>query len=172
MRVNAKRSRTSVTPEEAKRIWESQREPTPTTVARALTQAGRRVDSQTSRPQRRDPLDIAEDRLDAALPLLTGDPTSSVRSLLKMQETAQIAEHLDEDQRRRLQIRALRTAGIVISLELARRADDLVSEQPVEFTALFKAVLSAFKASVHADGHSTTRSRPVSRDSANRRQTL
>ena len=154
MTVRRKRSRTSVTPEEAKRVWDSQREPTPTSVARALTQAGRPVGSKTiarwkaenwpSRPARRHPLDVAEDRLDAALPLLTGDPTSSVRSVLKMQQTAAMVEHLDEDQQRRLQLRALRTAGIVVSLEIARRADELVPARPLELVALFEAVLQAF----------------------------
>jgi hypothetical protein len=161
MTVRRKRQHTSVTPQEAKRVWDSQCEPTPTTVARALTQAGRLVGSKTiarwkaenwpSRGARRNPLDVAEARLDTALPLLTGDPTSSVRSILKMQQTAEMAEHLDEGQRRRLQIRALRTAGIIISLEIARRANDIIPEKVVEFTALFSAVVSAFSASLYAD---------------------
>jgi hypothetical protein len=62
-----------------------------------------------------------------------------------------MAEHLDEGQRRRLQIRALRTAGIIISLEIARRANDIIPEKVVEFTALFSAVVSAFSASLYAD---------------------
>jgi len=55
-----------------------------------------------------------------------------------------MAEHLDEDQQRRLQLRALRTAGIVVSLEIARRADELVPARPLELVALFEAVLQAF----------------------------
>jgi hypothetical protein len=142
-------------------VWESQRHPTPSSVARALGQAGRKVSSKTIARWHaggwqggrtgRPPLDIAEDALDAALPALTGDPTTSVRSILNMRETARMAEGLSGDQLLRLRTRALRTMVIVLNLELARRADELIPERMEEFTRLLEAVMFAFEATVSAD---------------------
>jgi hypothetical protein len=158
--------RRRVTPEEAKRVWGSQRHPTPRSVARALSQTGRKVDSKTIArweaqnwkpgPAQRQPLEAAEDRLDTALPLLTGDPTLSVRSILNMQETAKMVESLTEDELLRLRTRALRTAGIVISLQLARRVDELIPARLEEFTILFKAVRLAFDPAFAAAGCTLT----------------
>ena len=155
MRVATKKSRIFVTPEEAKGVWDSQRQPTPATVARALNQAGQKVHSATIarwraqnwRPvaTRRDALDVAEDRLNAALPLLTGDPTSSIHSLLRMREAAKIIENLPDAELLRLQTRALAVAGIVTSLELARRTDALIPDRLEEHTILFRAVTLALK---------------------------
>jgi hypothetical protein len=152
--------RTRVTPEEAKRVWDSQRHPTPRSVARALSQTGRKVDSKTitrweaqnwkSGPEQRHLLEAAEDGLDTASPLLTGDPTLSIRGILKMQETAKMVESLTEDQLLRLRTRALRIALIVTSLELARRAKELIPERPQELAHLLRAITQAFKASLSA----------------------
>jgi hypothetical protein len=152
--------RTRVTPEEAKRVWDSQRHPTPRSVARALSQTGRKVDSKTiarweaqnwkSGPEQRRLLEAAEDGLDTALPLLTWDPTLSIRGILKMQETAKMVESLTEEELLRLRTRVLRIALIVTSLELARRAKELVPERPEEFAHLLRAITQAFKVSLSA----------------------
>ena len=67
-----------------------------------------------------------------------------------MQDTAKMMNSLTEDELLRLRTRALRIALIVTSLELARRAGELVPERPEEFAHLLGAVTQAFKASLSA----------------------
>jgi hypothetical protein len=151
----------AVTPQDAKRVWESQRQPTPSTVARALSQAGQKISAKTiarwkarnwtSASPQRHPLESAWDTLNAAIPLLTGDPVSTVWSLKRMQEIAELLEKLPEDELYRQRTRALRTVVIVVSLELARRVKEFIPERMDEYTLLLKAVTLAFKASLDAD---------------------
>jgi hypothetical protein len=75
-----------VTPPEAKRVWDEQRRPSSRSVAKALTQAGRPVHfTAVARWKKREwqvearlehPLAVAMRKVDLAVPLLTGDPTS------------------------------------------------------------------------------------------------
>jgi hypothetical protein len=75
-----------VTPEEAKRVWVSIRNPSARRVAKALTQSGRRVHHSTvARWRAQDwrpvanslhPLDAARQALDMAAGVLTGDPVA------------------------------------------------------------------------------------------------
>jgi hypothetical protein len=151
----------AATPQDAKRVWESQRQPTARSVARALSQAGQKVDAKTivrwkarnwtSASQQRHPLETAWDMLDTAIPLLTGDPTSTVWSISRMQQTAELLEKLTEDELYRQRTRALRTVVIVVSLELARRVKEFIPERFDEYTLLLKAVTLAFRASLDAD---------------------
>lgn len=153
--------RALVTPEDVKRVWDSQRHRTPRTVARALGQAGRKVPVKTIMrrqaenwiviPPPRHPLEVARDMLDAAIPLLTGDPTSTVCRILRMQENAEKLEMFTEDELYRQRTRALRTAVTVVSLELARRTDEFTPDRIGEYNLLFATVTLAFKASLAAD---------------------
>jgi hypothetical protein len=152
----------AVTPQDAKRVWESQRQPTPSTVARALSQAGQKVDAKTiarwkarnwmSASPQRHPLESAWDALETAIPLLTGDPTSTIWRVGRMEEMAELLEKLTEDELYRQRTRALRTVVVVVSLELARRVKEFIPERIDEYTLLLKAVTLAFRASFDADG--------------------
>jgi hypothetical protein len=78
----------SITPREAKAVWDSLKSPSARTVARAMTQAGRRVHHSTiarwcSRNWRpvasgEHPIEAAREALDIAARLLTGDPEGGV----------------------------------------------------------------------------------------------
>jgi hypothetical protein len=150
--------RAPVTPEEARRTWESQRHPTAQSVARALRQAGKSISAKTVARWQvlnwdpiippRHPMEVAMDTLDAAIPLLTGDPASSVRNILQMQQDAKTLESLTEAELCKETTRALMRATIVINLAIARRADDLVGKNLREFTFLLGASNQAFKASL------------------------
>src|SRR5258708_40176043 len=79
------------TAELAKAVWGRQRSPSARSVARALTQSGRPVHFTTVNRWRgrewrdakgRHPLDEARAALESALPLLTGDPTSTIEGLV------------------------------------------------------------------------------------------
>jgi hypothetical protein len=80
------------TPDLAKAVWTRQRSPSARTVARALTQSGRPVHFTTINrwrggewrdAQGKHPLDQARAALESALPLMTGDPTSTIDDLLR-----------------------------------------------------------------------------------------
>lgn len=81
-----------VTPSDAQLVWQSQTRPSARTVARALTQAGRRVHFTTvarwkregwrSVPTQEHPLDEALRALDTAVPVLTGDEMSRAEDLV------------------------------------------------------------------------------------------
>jgi hypothetical protein len=150
--------RAPVTPEEARRTWESQRHPTPQGVARALRQAGKKISAKTVASWSalnwdpiippRHPMEVAMDTLDSAIPLLTGDPASSVRNILQMQQDAKTLESLTEAELCKETTRTLLKATIVINLAIARHVDDLINKNLREFTFLLGASSRAFKASL------------------------
>src|ERR1700674_4360398 len=88
-----------VSPSEAEAVWNSIRNPSARRVAKALTQAGRRIHHSTiSRwraegwrpvPDRPHPLDAAKWALDVAAPVLTGEAASGVEALPERQEQAE-----------------------------------------------------------------------------------
>ena len=81
-----------VTSSDAQLVWQSQARPSARTVARALTQAGRRIHFTTVArwkregwrpvPAQEHPLDEALRALDAAVPVLTGDEMSRAEDLV------------------------------------------------------------------------------------------
>jgi hypothetical protein len=150
--------RAPVTPEEARRTWESQRHPTPQSVARALRQAGKRISPKTVASwwalswdpiiPPRHPMEVAMDTLDAAIPLLTGDPASSVRNILQMQQDVKTLGSLTEAELCKETTRTLLIVTIAINRAVARQADDLVRKNLREFTILLGATSQAYKASL------------------------
>ena len=82
-----------VTPQEAKRVWDSQRCPSARSVAKALTQAGRPVHFATVARWRRQgwqtvtspehPVERARKAVDAASSVLTLDPTLSTQDWIR-----------------------------------------------------------------------------------------
>jgi hypothetical protein len=80
------------TPAMARRVWETQRRPSARNVARALAAAGykthfvtvARWKAKNWEPVTSDhPLDIARGRLDAAAPLVSGDPETTLEDLVE-----------------------------------------------------------------------------------------
>ena len=165
--------RVPVTPEEVKAVWESRSNPTPQSVARALRQAGKKITATKVAQWRaldwdpiippRHPVDAAMNALDAVIPLLTGDPTSTVHSVLRMQESAAEFDKLSDEELCRRRTRALCKAGIVISFELARRASEFVADADKigPFTLLYATVgralgvtIASYDADLGLDLHS------------------
>jgi hypothetical protein len=80
--------KTQVTPEEARRVWESMESPSYQRVARALTKAGKPVSksaiywwAKRGWSKTPDPAKEALDELDSAVPVLTGDALRRLESL-------------------------------------------------------------------------------------------
>jgi hypothetical protein len=148
-----------VTPHEAKRVWDRQRRPSARNVARALRHAGRPVHFTTVARWKRQgwraaatdqhPIEAATTALDAAMPLLTGDPTSTVKSFVDGKDSVGGLEQMADEQ---LQVRTVREANIaliVISEAIAQQCEDLMRNKTGEFAALLKA-LAALRRSLWA----------------------
>jgi hypothetical protein len=84
--------------------------------------------------------------LDVAVPLLTGDPTSTMNSILNMREDAAMLETLTEEELHRQRTRALLMAVTVVNFEIARNPSKYIPHQITEFTALLAAATRAFNA--------------------------
>jgi hypothetical protein len=93
-------------------------------------------------------MEVAMDTLDAAIPLLTGDPASSVRNILQMQQDAKTLESLTEAELCKETTRTLLIATITINLAIARQAEDLVGKNLRAFTFLLGANSRAYEASL------------------------
>jgi hypothetical protein len=99
---------TPVSPDEARKVWTSIRRPSARRVARALTQAGRPVHFATVArwkaqnwrdvPERLHPLQAAQDELDVAVPVLSGDPATNTSAVVEGSEAAKKLEALTDDQ--------------------------------------------------------------------------
>jgi hypothetical protein len=148
-----------VTPDEAKRVWDSQRRPSARTVAKALTQAGRPVHFTTVARWKRQgwravetdqhPIEAATKALDVAMPLLTGDPTTTVNSFVNDKDcTVGLGEVTDEQLQART-VRETNIALILISEAICHRCEDLVGSKTGEFAVLLKA-LAALRRSLWA----------------------
>jgi hypothetical protein len=145
--------RVPATPEEVKAVWESQCNPTAQSVAQALRQVGKKISAKKVAQWKaldwdpiippRHPVDAAMDALDAVVRLLTGDPTSTARSILRMQETAAELDTLSEEELLKRRTRALCKVGIVVAFELARRTNEFYPGRIVEFSLAHKTVSDA-----------------------------
>jgi hypothetical protein len=115
----------SITPREAKAVWDSLKSPSARTVARAMTQAGRRVHHSTiARWCARDwrpmasgehPVEAAREALDIAARLLTGDPGGGVEVLERYAKGNERFEGLTEQELLRRATRELLIAQIVVA---------------------------------------------------------
>jgi hypothetical protein len=128
------------TPQEAQEVWRKIRRPSARRVARALTQAGRPVHFATVArwkaqnwrpvPERLDPLQAAQDELDVAAPVLTGDPATNTAAVVEGSEAAKKLEDLSDEQ---LVSKAVRDSLIGLHAlfgETCRHRARLIGKQP------------------------------------------
>jgi hypothetical protein len=155
------KSRKSITPREAKQVWDSLRNPSGRSVARAMTQAGRKIHHATvsrwaaqgwrSVAHRLHPVVAAQQALDIAAGILTGDPAAGPKLL----EAHPEREHLDalsDSEVLRRSARQPCIATILACDEFQKRGSTLVKESPAEAAQLLKALCGALPAAVAAFG--------------------
>jgi len=139
-----------VTPQEAKRVWDRQRRRSARTVASALTQAGRSVHFTTVARWKRQgwrtvatdehPVEAARRSLDAAMPLLTGDPMTTVQDFLDASDNTRGLEEMTDEQVQARTVREISIALILISEEISQRCEHLIGNKTGEFAVLLKAL--------------------------------
>jgi hypothetical protein len=140
-----------VTPHEAKRVWDRQRRPSVRTVAKALTAAGRPVHFTTVARWKRHawgtvatdqyhPIEAAARSLDSAIPVLTGDPMTTVDSFVESSESARGLEEMTDEQLQARTLRESNIALIVVEDAIARHCEDLMHNKTAEFALLLKAL--------------------------------
>jgi hypothetical protein len=148
-----------VTPHEAKRVWDSQRRPSARAVAKALTQAGRPVHFATVARWKRQgwrtvatdqhPIEAATTALDAAMPLLTGDPTTMVKGFVDASQSAKVLQEMTDEQLQARTVREANIALIIISEAISCQCEDLMRNKTGELAVLLKA-LAALRRSLWA----------------------
>jgi hypothetical protein len=145
-----------VTPREAETVWNSIQDPSARRVARALSQAGKRIHYATIArwrahgwrpvPTRPHPVETARRALDVAAPLLTGNATAGVEAFLKRRD---LREELDGLPDHELIRRAAREALVAVALlcrEFQRQATKLVVPKTLETAMLLNTIAATLKA--------------------------
>ena len=155
------RSPYPVTPEEAMAVWSSIKNPSARSVARALSQAGRRVHHSTIarwcaqgwRPvaHRPHPVEAARQALDLAAGVLTGNPAAGMKLLEGHPEREQL-DGLSDSEVLRRSARELCISAILVCNEFQECASTLVVGNPAEVALLLKAICGALPAAVAAYG--------------------
>jgi hypothetical protein len=145
-----------VTPQEAKRVWDSQRGPSARSVAKALTQAGRPVHFATVARWRRQgwqtvtspehPVERARRAVDAASSVVTLDPTLTTQDWIRGTEKL---TRISDDQLLARAVRQTTIASILLMEEFARKSD-LIVGKPKEMAAVLEAVAVAVRACAEA----------------------
>jgi hypothetical protein len=128
-------------------------------VAQALRHAGRPVHFTTVarwkrqgwRPVATDqhPIEAATTSLDTAVPLLTGDPVTTVQDFVDASESTRGLEEMTDEQLQARTVRETNIALILISEAICHRCEDLVGSKTGEFAVLLKA-LAALRRSLWA----------------------
>jgi hypothetical protein len=146
----------SITPREAKAVWNSLGSPSTRTVARAMTRAGRRVHHSTiARWRDRDwrsaasgehPIEAAKEALDIAARLLTGDPRGGVELLEMYAPGNERFEGLTDQELLRRATRELLIALIVVAEVFRLHAHMLVPNKIRETATLLRALGKAISA--------------------------
>jgi hypothetical protein len=168
------RSLKPVTPEEAMAVWSSIKNPSARSVARALSQTGRKIHHATVsrwaaqgwRPvaYRPHPVDAARQALDIAAGILTGDPSAGTEIIEKRLEREELDGSSDSEVLRK-SARQLCIATILACDAFQESASTLVAENPAEVAQLLKALCGALPAAVAAYGEALkARKRPRPQD--------
>src|SRR5258708_3003367 len=139
-----------VTPREAKRVWDSQRRPDARNVAQGTRYAGRPVHFTTVARWKRQgwrtvataqhPIEAATRALDVAIPLLTGDPTSTVKSFVDGKDCTSGLEEMADEQLQARTVREPNIALIFISEAMAQQCTVLIPNKTPNFAVLFKSL--------------------------------
>jgi hypothetical protein len=155
------RSLKPVTPAEAMAVWSRTKNPSARSVARALSQAGRRVHHSTIarwcaqgwRPvaYRPHPLEGAHQALDLAAGVLTGDPAAGMK-LFENHPGREQLDGLSDSEVLRRSARQLCIATILACDAFQESASTLVAESPAEAALLLKALCGAVPAAAAAYG--------------------
>jgi hypothetical protein len=151
-----------VTPAEAKIVWATLRNPSARRVAKAMSQAGRRVHHSTIARWRAEgwrsvangphPVEAARQAVDIAARVLTGDPTAGPEVLEKQAEEREKLEALPDRELLRRAARELCITNILVSQELQRHLSMLVAEKTIETGVLVRALWGAVDAAAAAFG--------------------
>jgi hypothetical protein len=145
-----------VSPEEAKVVWASIANPSARRVARALSQADRRVHYSTIarwhangwRPVAHSlhPLEAARQAMDVAVGVLTGDPAVGVEALVKQ---VGIQDDLEALSDRELLRKASREMLVMVNLvceALRSQLPSLVATKQIETATLLNSLVAALRA--------------------------
>jgi hypothetical protein len=153
---------TRATPDLAKAVWGRQQSPSARSVARALTQSGRPVHFTTVNRWRggewrdakgRHPLDQARADLETALPLMTGDPTSTIDDLLRSSpEVEQLDELSDGELLRKAARELARAVYLVAHMMLRQEAEALFITNTGAVAVLMRALADAIRFATAAFG--------------------
>ena len=151
-----------VTPAEAKIVWATLRNPSARRVAKALSQAGRRVHHSTIARWRAQgwrsvvhgphPVEAAHQAVDVAARVLTGDPTAGPEVLERQAEEREKLENLPDHELLRRAARELCVTNVRVSQELQRHLSMLVAEKTIETAVLLRALWGAVDAAAAAFG--------------------
>jgi hypothetical protein len=153
------RSPKPVTPEEAMAVWSSIKNPSSRSVAKALSQAGRRVHHSTVArwynqgwrlvAHRTHPLEAARQALDLAVGVLTGDPAAGTKILELRPEREQL-DGLSDGEVLTRSARELCISTILGCRAFQECASRLVAKKPAEVGLLLKALCRAVPAAAAA----------------------
>ena len=145
-----------VTPDEAATVWRSIPNPSARRVARALTQAGRRVHFATVARWRAQgwrpvasgphPIEAARDALEVAARLLTADPAIGAEVFLRQSHAGEQLGSLTDVELLRRSIRELMIVQIVLCKIIGSRSAFLVQEKIAETGVLLRALAHATRA--------------------------
>jgi hypothetical protein len=151
-----------VTPVEAKIVWATLRNPSARRVAKALSQAGRRVHHSTIARWRAQgwrsvvhgphPVEAARQAIDVAARVLTGDPTAGPEVLQRQAEEREKLASLPDHELLHRAARELCITNILVSQELQCHLSILVAEKTIETGVLLRALSGAVDAAAAAFG--------------------
>ncbi len=149
-----------VTPDEAAAVWRNIPNPSARRVAKAMTQAGRRVHFATIARWRSHgwrpvasgphPIQTARDALEVTARLLTGDAATGTDGFVRQSDAGEQFESLSDSELLRRSTRELMILQIVICKVMGSNGAFLVYEKPAETGALLKALAHASRAAAYA----------------------
>jgi hypothetical protein len=145
-----------VTPAEAEAVWAGMAHPSARRVATALTQSGRRIHFSTVARWKAEgwrsvehgahPLEMAMRAIDVALPVLTGDATMTANDFVRGHPVAKELMEASPQELLSLAMSEAATLQIIVSSELCRHADELISSRPGEVAVLLNALAATSRA--------------------------
>jgi hypothetical protein len=147
-------------PSQARRVWDSMAHPSSRRVARKMSQSGRPVSHETINRWRRQrwrpleheaqhPIEAARELLDDALPLLTGDPMTTAKSLIEESAEREALEQLTDGELLRRAAREVAIAVCLVAKGMVVKAR-LAATKPTEFGVLMRALAQCLQAATAA----------------------